>query len=107
MDIKPDLAIFLGDLVENGSDRNSELDMISLNGEMTRSGIPFLSVPGNHDGDMPAFNTRFDCQPGFREIGGYGFLLFNDSYGENHECVRSEDDLALTKKSRRKTPASR
>ena len=98
MGIKPDLTLLLGDLIENGEDRSAELDLVSLHGELTRSGIPFLSVPGNHDGDMSAFNTLFDCQPGFREIGGYGFLLFNDAYNDNHECVRSEDDLAFTKK---------
>ena len=98
MGIKPDLTLLLGDLVENGTDRNAELDLVSLHGELTRSGIPFLSVPGNHDGDMSLFNTLFGCQPGFHEIGGYGFVLFNDSYNENYECVRSEADLALTKK---------
>jgi len=98
MGIKPDLALLLGDLVENGTDRNADLDLISLHGELTRCGIPSLAVPGNHDGDMFEFNTHFGSQPGFHELNGYGFVLFNDSYSETHECVRSEADLALTKR---------
>ncbi len=97
MGIKPDLTVLLGDLVESGSDRNAELDLISLHGELTRSNVPFLALPGNHDGDMAAFNTLFSSQPGFREFGGYGFLLFNDAYTENQECLRSDADLALTR----------
>lgn len=104
MGIQPDVAVLLGDLIENGADRNAELDLISLNGELTRSGIPFLCVPGNHDGDMTAFNTLFSSAPGLHEIGGYGFVLFNDTYNENQECVRSGADLALLQKTAAEHP---
>ena len=97
MGVKPDLALLLGDLVEDGTDRNAELDMLSLHGELTRSGIPCLTLPGNHDGDAAAFNELFDTPPGLHEIGGYGFVVFNDDYNENRECVRSEADIARLK----------
>jgi len=98
MGIKPDLALLLGDLIENGADRNAELDLISLHGELTRSGVPFLTLPGNHDGDMTEFNKVLGSQSGFHAFGGYGFMLYNDVYAENQECMRSDADLALTKK---------
>ena len=98
MGITPDVTLVLGDLVEDGTDRNAHLDLISLHGELTRSGVPFLVLPGNHDGDMAAFNELFGSQPGLHKIGDYGFVLFNDAYNENHECVRSADDLMLMKK---------
>jgi histidinol phosphatase-like PHP family hydrolase len=104
MGIEPDLTLVLGDLIEDGSDRNAGLDLISLHGELTRSGIPFLVVPGNHDGDPAVFNALFGSQAGLHEIGGYGFVLFNDAYNENHECVRSAEDLALTKKIAEENP---
>jgi len=97
MGVKPDLTLLLGDLVEDGTDRNAQLDLISLHGEMTRSGIPFLAVPGNHDGSMTSLNTLFGSKPGLHEVGGYGFVLFNDSYNEKQECTRSEDDIASIK----------
>lgn len=97
MGIKPDLTVLLGDLVENGSDRNADLDLVTLFGELTRSGAPVLALPGNHDTDSAAFNTLFNTAPGLHEIGGYGFLVFNDTYNEAHECTRSDEALALTK----------
>ena len=104
MGIQPDLTLVLGDLIEDGADRNAHLDLISLHGELTRSGIPFLTVPGNHDGDAATFNTLFGSAPGLHKVGGYGFVLFNDSYNESHECVRSEEDIALIRKIAEENP---
>ncbi len=98
MGVQPDLTVLLGDLTEDGADRSAELDLTSLLGELTRSNIPVLAVPGNHDLAPTAFNTFFNCAPGLHEIGGYGFIVFNDVYAENHECTRSDEALALTKK---------
>ena len=104
MGVTPDVTLVLGDLVEDGADRNAHLDLVTLHGELTRSGIPFLAVPGNHDGDMAEFNALFGSAPGLHKIGGYGFVLFNDSYNENHECARSPEDLALTKQIAEENP---
>jgi len=98
MGITPDATLVLGDLVEDGADRNASLDLVSLHGELLRSGIPYLVVPGNHDGDPVAFSALFGSEPGLHKIGGYGFVLFNDVYSESHECVRAAEDLAALKK---------
>ncbi|MDR2849625.1 MAG: metallophosphoesterase, partial [Verrucomicrobiota bacterium] len=82
MGVRPDLTLVLGDLVEDGADRNAHLDLVSLHGELTRSGIPFLVIPGNHDGDTADFNARFDSPPGLHTAGGYGFVSYNDTYNE-------------------------
>ncbi len=97
MGIKPDLTVLLGDLVENGSDRGADLDLSTLHGELTRSGIPVLSVPGNHDTEPATFNAFFNAAPGLHEIGGYGFVVYNDTFNEAHESTRSEESLAMTK----------
>lgn len=104
MGITPDITLLLGDLIENGMDRHADLDLISLHGELTRSGLPFIAIPGNHDGNTPAFNATFDTPPGFHQIKDYGFILYHDLYGESHECVRSESDLALTKEIAKRHP---
>ena len=96
MGIKPDLTVLLGDLVENGADRNADLDLVTLHGELTRSGIPVLPLPGNHDAEPAAFNSFFNTAPGLHEIGGYGFIVYNDTYNESHESARSEESLAMT-----------
>ena len=97
MGIKPDATVVLGDLIENGADRGADLDLLTMLGELSRSGIPVLALPGNHDAEPAAFNALFDTAPGLHEIGGYGFLVFNDSYNEVHECTRSEEALELTR----------
>lgn len=98
MGVKPDLTVLLGDLIESGTDRNAELDLLTLYGELSRSRIPVLALPGNHDTDAAGFNALFDTQPGLHEIGGYGFVVYNDSYNDAHECARTEEALALTKR---------
>ena len=104
MGITPDATLVLGDLVEDGADRNASLDLVSLHGELLRSGIPYLVVPGNHDGDPVAFSALFGSEPGLHKIGGYGFVLFNDVYSESHECVRAAEDLAALKKCAEEQP---
>ena len=97
MGVKPDLTVLLGDLVENGNDANAQLDLVSLYGELTRSGIPALVVAGNHDESTVPPNGLFDSAPGLHEIGGYGFIVYKDAYSDNHECARTEDAIAMTK----------
>lgn len=104
MGIKPDLTVLLGDLTECGTDRNVDLDLITLHGELTRSGIPVLALPGNHDVDAETFNNFFGTPAGLHEFGGYGFIVFNDSYNEAHECVRSDEALAMTRTIAEKHP---
>ncbi len=98
MGIKPDLTVLLGDLTEDGSDRQTTLDLISLNSELMNSGIPTLTLPGNHDLPSEVFNSFFACTPGLHELNGYGFVVFNDMYTENHGCTRSEEALTMTRK---------
>lgn len=106
MGIKPDLTVLLGDLTEDGSDRQTTLDLISLNSELMNSGIPTLTLPGNHDLPSEVFNSFFACTPGLHELNGYGFVVFNDMYTENHGCTRSEEALTMTRKIARTSGAS-
>ncbi|HPC49080.1 MAG TPA: metallophosphoesterase, partial [Kiritimatiellia bacterium] len=95
MGVKPDLTVLLGDLTEDGTDPQAKLDLISLNGELTRSGIPVLALPGNHDIAPAAFHRLLGCEPGLHLFGGYGLVLFDDVYGEDRTCARTEDALAM------------
>jgi histidinol phosphatase-like PHP family hydrolase/predicted MPP superfamily phosphohydrolase len=103
-DVKPDAVVMLGDLVEDGTDPNAELDLISIHGELLRSGIPFLALPGNHDGPADAFNARFATPPGLYKFGGYGLVVLNDSYADNHETSRSVESFAMLKQIRKDNP---
>ncbi len=93
MGVRPDLTVLLGDLIENGTDRSAELDLIALLGEVTHSGIPVLAVPGNHDTAPGPFLQQFACEPGLHQLGGYGFIVFADTYNDAHETTRDRAAL--------------
>jgi len=104
LDIKPDVVIILGDLVENGADPHADADMVALHSELTRTGIPFLVVRGNHDHENARFMELFDVKPGLHEIGGYGFFVYDDQYSVTHETVRQEEAMAAMVKVARENP---
>jgi len=88
--IKPDVVVILGDLVENGTDPDSDADLIALHSELTRAGIPFLVVRGNHDDENTRFADLFDVKPGLHRVGDYGFIVADDTYAATHETTRPE-----------------
>ncbi len=93
--ISPDLLIILGDVVEDGEADGAEEALLAVVNAARESGLPFLAVPGNHDGDPERFAEVFDCTPGLHEFGGYGFMLFRDEFGEGNLATRPPDGLRL------------
>ncbi|MEI6645715.1 MAG: metallophosphoesterase [bacterium] len=104
LSIKPDLVVILGDLIADGRDRDAESDLIALHSELTRTGIPFLVVPGNHDQGCERLNHLFDICPGLHTYGDYGFILYDDTHAEAHTTVRSEHSLKLTETLAKENP---
>jgi histidinol phosphatase-like PHP family hydrolase len=92
--LKPDVVILLGDLVDNGRAPEARERLAGIAEEAGKSGLPVLAVPGNHDGGA-GFEACFESGTAFREIGGYGFLIFQDEVGEGDVTRRREADLAL------------
>ncbi len=96
---RPDLVVITGDLLQGDTSRNAELDLITLKGVLTRSGIPCLTLPGNHDPASATFNRIMGTQPGLHTIGGYGVIVFNDIFEEHpgyHTCLRPAASLMET-----------
>jgi histidinol phosphatase-like PHP family hydrolase len=93
--ISPDLLIILGDVVGDGAAGGAEEALLAVANEARESGLPVLTVPGNHDRDPDRFAEIFDCKPGLHEIGGYGFLVFHDHVGEGDLTTRPPDGLRL------------
>lgn len=92
--VTPGLIVLLGDLVDNGDAPDAARDLLALAGELRRTGIPLLAVPGNHDGDAARVAQLFDCAPGLHRIGGYGFLLFHDARQQGETFARPAEQLA-------------
>ena len=92
--VEPQLIILLGDLVDNGQAPGAELDLARLAGDLQKTGIRVLAVPGNHDNAPERYAGLFDSAPGLHLVNGYGFLLFSDQRGENEHYSRTPESLA-------------
>lgn len=103
--VTPGLIILLGDLVDNGEAPGAADDLVELAGELRRTGIPVLAVPGNHDGNPAALARIFDCPPGLHEIAGYGFMIFHDQRIQGDLFVRPDDLLHLPTRLAASNPA--
>jgi histidinol phosphatase-like PHP family hydrolase/predicted phosphodiesterase len=97
---KVDLVVLLGDMVDNGLADRAEDDLAEIAHCLRQLDIPFLCLPGNHDGDASRFASTFACDPGLHEICGYGFLVFHDQVGEGDVTTRPAEELALPQKVR-------
>jgi len=104
LDIKPDVVVVLGDLIEDGTDPNADTDIIALHSELARTGIPFLVVRGNHDEKNERFAELFDVSTKLHKVGDYGFVVFDDTFAVNHETARDEQSLAATLNIAKKNP---
>ncbi|MFO7938102.1 MAG: metallophosphoesterase [Kiritimatiellia bacterium] len=99
MGIRPDVTVLLGDLLQGDTHPSAKLDLIALKGELTRSGIPFLALPGNHDINPDEFNRIMGTEPGLHIFNGYGFIVYNDVF-EKHDdcdtCIRTRNCIEQT-----------
>ena len=93
--VKPDLIVLLGDLVDDATKPGAQADWQTLAGEVHKTGIPVLAVPGNHDDDAARFAQVFGCAPGIHLIGDYVFLVFHDERQEGELFHRPADQLDL------------
>jgi hypothetical protein len=73
-----DVAILMGDAVDEIRAAGAEQDLAAVAETMHGWGVPLLAVPGNHDGDVGRYAEIMGCAPGLHEVGGVGFLAFAD-----------------------------
>jgi histidinol phosphatase-like PHP family hydrolase len=104
LDIRPNLVVMLGDAVDNGDAARADLDLVTIAETLRRFGVRCLSVRGNHDGPVAAYERLFATPPGLHVINGVGVLLFNDEVGAGDLVTRSAADLDLVARSARRHP---
>ncbi len=102
--VEPGLIVVLGDLVDDGSAADAELDLLALAGELRRTGIPVLAVPGNHDGQTDTLARIFNSPPGLHRVGDFGFLLFHDTPTTGEHYARDAAQLALPEQTAQRHP---
>lgn len=102
--VQPHLLVLLGDLVDDGDAAGAADDLAELADAVKAMGIPALSVCGNHDGASAPFAAQFGG-PGFHDVAGYGFLVFNDDAAAGGVTSRRPADLSLPEQVRAAHPA--
>jgi histidinol phosphatase-like PHP family hydrolase/predicted phosphohydrolase len=102
--IEPDLIVLPGDLTHSSTPEEAETDLRTVHTALHSLSVPFLAIPGNHDGAREIFPKVFDCAPGLHSLNGYGFLLFHDEVGEGDRTTRLEKDLRLPMEVRQQHP---
>jgi len=93
-----DAVVLLGDLVEDGGVPGAERDMAAMRELLYRSGLPFVVVPGNHDGRAARVLEVFGDKTGPHTINGYVLYSFADRYEADDRCRRSERELDALQK---------
>ena len=83
-----DLAIVLGDVVDDGKAVGAERDLTEIARELHSLGVPVLAVPGNHDGDLQRYGAIFGNGPGLFRVRDHGFYVFRDWIGPGDVTVR-------------------
>ena len=92
-----DCIALLGDLTFDGGTSWEIKAWQRQKQEIDRSapGTPLLLVPGNHDARTDKLFSVFGSRPGLRELGGFRFVSFADTWDDHSRCVRSEEDRLL------------
>lgn len=70
--IKPDICIYLGDLIEDTNNHNQDIANLKyICNELKKIQVPFYAIPGNHD--LCSMNSREEVE----DIMGYGHSTFS------------------------------
>jgi len=89
-----DALALMGDLVNDGTHACAEGDLLAMKRTLGEAAPckPILCIPGNHDASAERIAAHFGGTDATRELGGYRFLLFADSYAPGDFCTRRQSD---------------
>jgi len=94
--IKPNITLFLGDLVDDA--QKEDLEVIKRLADKLQ--CPTMVVPGNHDGDCSQFVDVFQELPDYLDVAGYRFVPFCDEEAPGYNATRSEGDFERMRNAR-------
>lgn len=91
--IKPDLTVFLGDMLDDGSSPRSPEEHQRLCDIIGKLESPSIIIPGNRDGDIDQFYSVYPRPAEVLDINGVRVVTFIDAYEPGHNAHRSVADL--------------
>ena len=91
--IKPDVTLFLGDVVDDGWRIGANQDFERIRQIVDLLESPLIVIPGNHDADPQAFYSVFPRPAEMVDISGVRFLPFIDPEEPGCNARRTQEDL--------------
>jgi len=92
--VKPDLTVVLGDVVNDGGAADADAQYQLLRGTLDRLRMPWLALPGNHDGPAERFFRHFPAPSPTLDVGGVRFISFMDPEEPGYNARRLAPELA-------------
>ncbi len=99
--IKPDITVFLGDMLDNGGGLRAREEREHLFRILAKLESPYIIIPGNHDGDIDQFHATFPRAPETLDVNGVRLLTFLDAEEPGYNARRSAAGLARMDAARR------
>ncbi len=91
--IKPDITVFLGDLLDDGAAADAQNLREQLCRIMLKLDSHLLVLPGNHDGNIDGFYQDFPEASPVTDIKGHRLLTFIDPEAPGYNAYRRSCDL--------------
>ncbi len=91
--IKPDVTLFLGDLVNDGRTTQGQKYLKKLKGIIDTLESPCIVIPGNHDGPTEKFYETFEKPKEYIDIKRVRFIPFIDPEEPDYNARRTVRDI--------------
>lgn len=102
--IKPDVTVFLGDVVDDGDSPAAQVHLQRARQIVELLKSPLIVIPGNHDGDINRFYEIFPRPAETVDIKGVRFVVFIDPEEPGFNARRTARDLERLKAARQGHP---
>lgn len=98
--VRPDITLVLGDVLDDGGSRDAEDRLLHMRSILDKLDAPYITIPGNHDGDVDAFYRVFTRPKDVEDIRGVRFVSFIDQEQPGYNARRSATDIARLREAR-------
>ncbi len=98
--LKPDLVLFAGDLLDRGDLPHAEHELQRMRNIMDKLQMPYIAIPGNHDGDVNHFYKLFPKPPPQMDIKNVRILTFIDPEAPGYNATRTTGDIKRMRQAR-------
>jgi histidinol phosphatase-like PHP family hydrolase/predicted phosphodiesterase len=92
--VRPDLTVLLGDVLNDGSAPDADSQFQTMRRTLDLLRMPWLALPGNHDGPSERFHQHFPRPPETVDVAGVRFVCFTDPEEPGYNARRLAAEVA-------------